>query len=164
MVYNKRKTIAYGGAGLIIAALISLVFLLAPFKEAVEFVPIVELESITPGKLAITVITDVQLDVKQIKLTMDRLLVKLNENWTEVEIPGGTMSFDLLKHPGTFLDAISYIKPGSMIRMHFIQGFEYANATLSNGDVVNLVLLSETIEVETPIRIEQRIYIIQVGA
>jgi hypothetical protein len=164
LAYDIRKIAAYGSVGVIMASLIILAFILAPFKEVVGFVPIVELESIIDGSLAITIITDVSLDVTQIKLTMDKLEVKLNGNWTEVDVPGGIMSFDLLKHPGTFFDALSYIQPGSTIRIHVMQGFEYANATLSNGDIVNLSLPNETIEVETPLRIGQRVYIIKGGA
>ena len=166
MAYDIRKIAAYGSVGVVIASFIILAFLLAPFKEVVGFVPIVELESVIDGSLAITVITDVHLDVIQLNLTIDRLEIKpLNGNWTVVEIPGGRVSFDLLRRQGTFLDAvISQLEPGSMIRMHIVQGIEYTNATLSNGDVVGVVLPSEEIEMKTPIRIGQRAYIIKRGA
>ena len=161
MAYEIRKIAAFGSIGVFIALLIILAFIFAPFKEAVGFVPIVELESIIGGSLAITVITDVPLDVTQIKLTMDKLEVKLNGNWTKVDVPGGIISFDLLKHLGTFLDAISYIQPGSSIRMHVMQGYEFTNATINNEDVIDIIIPSVIIEFKTPIIIEGRVYIVR---
>ena len=38
---------------------------------------------------------------------------------------------------------------------------QYANATLSNGDVVNVVLPSEEIELMTPITMSLRVYIVK---
>ena len=163
MAYSRRKTVAYGGVGVVIAASIILAFLWAPFAE-VGVVPIVELESVMPGTLAITIITDTQdINVTELKLTIDRLEVKLqNGDWSEIEIPGGRVSFDLFRRQGTFIDAvISQLEPGSVVRMHMMQGFEYANATLNNGDVVDVVLQSEYIEVRTPIVIGARVYIIR---
>ena len=163
MAYNRRKIAAYGGVGVVIATIITLALIWAPFQEVVGLVPIVELESVTDGTLAITVITDVQVNVIQLNITIDRLEVKpLNGSWTEVEIPGERVSFDLLRRQGTFIEAvISQLEPGSMIRMLIVQGFEYANATLNNGDVVGVVFPSEEIEAKTPIGISQRVYIIK---
>ena len=163
MAYNTRKIVAYGGVGVVIASSIILAFLWAPFAE-VGLVPIVELESVMPGTLAITIITDTQdINVTELKLTIDRLEVKLqNGDWSEIEIPGGRVSFDLFRRQGTFIDAvISQLEPGSVVRMHMMQGFEYVNATLNNGDVVDVVLQSEYIEVRTPIVIGARVYIIR---
>jgi len=117
-----------------------------------------------PGTLAITVITDTpDIDVRELKLAIDGLQVKpRNGDWTEVEIPGGRVSFDLLRRQGTFMDATaSQLEPGSMIKMHVMQGFEYANATLNDGSVVGVVLPSEEIEVMMPIAIGLRVYIVK---
>ena len=38
---------------------------------------------------------------------------------------------------------------------------KYANATLNNGEVVNVVLPSEQIEVKTPIVMDLRVYIVR---
>jgi hypothetical protein len=163
MAYNRRKIVAYGGAAAITAAFIVLAFLWAPFTE-VGLVPIVELESVMPGTLAVTIITDTpDINVTELKLTIDRLEVKLQDvNWSEIEIPGGSVSFDLFRLQGTFIDSvISQLEPGSMMRMHMMQGYEYANATLNNGDVVGVVLPSEYIEVRTPIVISGRVYVIR---
>lgn len=45
------------------------------------------------------------------------------------------------------------------MKMHIVQGLECANATLSNGHVVDVALPSEEIEVITPIAIGVRVYI-----
>ena len=174
MAYSKRRIVAYGGAGAVIASSLIPAFLWGPFAE-VGLVPIVELESVVPCTLAITVITDTpDITVTELKLTIDRLEAKpLNENWTEAEIPGGRVSFDLFRRQGTFIDAATgQLEPGSMIRMHVVQQMakidqpinQYANATLNNGDVVNVVLPSENIEVRTPIAMGLRVYTVRTGA
>jgi hypothetical protein len=38
---------------------------------------------------------------------------------------------------------------------------QYANATLNNGDVVDVVLPSEEIEVITPITMDLRVYVVR---
>jgi len=162
MAYDRRKIVAYGGAAVITATIIIVALLWAPFEE-VGFVPIVELESVTPGTMKITIITDTQdIDVTELKLTIDRLEVKPeDENWTEVEIPGGRVSFDLLRRQGTFIDTVtSQLERGTMIRMHPVQGFEYANATLTDDIVVGVELPGE-IEVKTPITMSLRVYVIK---
>jgi len=171
MAYNRRKIGAFGGVGAAIATVIILAFLWAPLTE-VGLVPIVELESVMPGTLAITLITDTpDIKVTELKLTIDRLEVKpLNGNWSETGLPGGRVSFDLLQRQGTFIaTVISNLEPETMLRMHIVQQMgkidqpinQYANATLNNGDVVNVVLPSEYIEVKTPIVMGMRVYIVR---
>ena len=171
MAYSSRRTVVYGGAGAIIATSVILAFVWAPFAE-VGLVPIVELESVMPGTLAITIIADdPDIALEQLMLTVDKLQVKpKNGDWTEVEIPGERVTFDLLHRQDTLLDEFSgQLEAGSMLRMHIVQPFgkidqpvnQYANATLSNGDVVNVLLPSEEIEVVTPITMSLRVYIVK---
>ena len=163
MAYDRRKIVAYGGAAVITAAIMIVALLSAPFEEEVGFVPIVELESVTPGTIKITIITNTQdINVTELKLTIDRLEVKPKDgNWTEVEIQAGRVSFDLLRRQGTFIDTvISQLEPETLIRMHTVQGFEYANATLNSGIVVGVELPSE-IEVKTPVTMSLRVYVIK---
>ncbi|MFB0504179.1 MAG: hypothetical protein ACETWE_10125 [Candidatus Bathyarchaeia archaeon] len=163
MAYDRRKIVVYGGAAVITATIMIVALLSAPFEEEVGFVPIVELESITSGTIKITIITNTQdINVTELRLTIDRLEVKPKDgNWTEVEIQGGRVSFDLLRRQGTFIDAvISQLEPETVIRMHTVQGFEYANATLNNGVVVGVELPSE-IEVKTPVTMSLRVYVIK---
>jgi len=163
MAYDRRKIVVYGGAAVITATIIIVALLSAPFEEEVGFVPIVELESVTPGTIKITIITDTQdINVTELKLTIDRLEVKPKDgNWTEVEIQGGRVSFDLLRRQGTFIDTvISQLEPETLIRMHTVQGLEYANATLNSGIVVGVELPSE-IEVKTPVTMSLRVYVIK---
>jgi hypothetical protein len=169
MAYNRRKIGAFGGVGAAIATVIILAFLWAPFTE-VGLAPIVELESVMPGTLAITLITDTPDKVTELKLTIDRLEVKpLNGNCSEIRLPGGRVSFDLLHRQDTFIATVtSQLDPGTVIRMHIVQQMgkidqpinQYANATLNNGDVVNVVLPSEYIEVTIPIVMGMRVYIV----
>jgi len=163
MAYDRRKIVVYGGAAVITATIMIVALLSAPFEEEVGFVPIVELESVTPGTIKITIITNTQdINVTELKLTIDRLEVKPKDgNWTEVEIQAGRVSFDLLRRQGTFIDTvISQLEPETLIRMHTVQGFEYANATLNNGVVVGVELPSE-IEVKTPVTMSLRVYVIK---
>ena len=163
MAYDRRKIVVYGGAAVITATIMIVALLSAPFEEEVGFVPIVELESVTPGTIKITIITNTQdINVTELKLTIDRFEVRPKDgNWTEVEIQGGRLSFDLLRRQGTFIDAvISQLEPETVIRMHTVQGFEYANATLNNGVAVGVELPSE-IEVKTPVTMSLRVYVIK---
>ena len=171
MAYNRRKIGAFGGVGAAIAAVIILAFLWAPFTE-VGLIPIVELESVMPGTLAITIITDTpDIKVTELKVTIDRLEVNpLNGNWSEIELPSEKVSFNLLQLQGTFVaTVISNLEPETVLRMHIAQQMgkidqpinQYANATLNNGDVVNVVLPSEYIEVKTPIVMGMRVYIVR---
>lgn len=171
MAYNRRKIGAFGGVGAAIASVIILAFLWAPFAE-VGLVPIVELESVMPGTLAITLIADTpDIKVTELKITIYRLEVKpLNGNWSEIELPGGKVSFDLLQLQGTFISTvINNLEPETMLRIHIVQQMgnidqpinQYANATLNNGDVVNVVFPSEYIEVKTPIIMGMRVYIVR---
>ena len=153
---------AYGGAGAVISSSIILAFVWAPFA-GVGPVRIVELESVMPGALAVTIMTDTpDINVTELKLTIDRLEVGLQDGgWSEIEIPGGRVSFDLFRLQGTFIgDVISQLELESVVRMHMVRGFEYVNATLSNGDVVDVVLPSEYIEVTVPTAIGVRVYIV----
>jgi len=162
MAYDRRKIVVYGGAAVITATIMIVALLSAPF-EGVGFAPIVELESVTPGTIKITIITNTQdMNVTELKLTIDRLEFRPKDgNWTEVEIQGGRVSFDLLRRQGTFIDAvISQLEPETVIRMHTVQGFEYANATLNSGIVVGVELPSE-IEVKTPLTMGLRVYVIK---
>jgi len=171
MAYNRRKIVVYGGVGVVIAASIILAILWAPFVE-VGLVPIVELESVMPGTLAITIIADnPDIAVEQLMLTIDRLQVKLkNGDWTEVKIPGGKVSFDLLNRQGSFIDSVlSQLEAGTMVKIHIVQQMgkidqpvsQYANATLSNRDVVSVDLPNEEIELMTPITMSLRVYMVK---
>ena len=171
MAYSRRRIVAYGGVGVFLAAVIILTFFWAPFTE-VGLVPIVELESVMPGTITVTIIADsADIKVTQLKLTIDQLEVKpVNGSWSEIELPSGRVSFDLLHRQGTVIDTVtSHLEPDSMLRMHIVQQMgkidqpinQYANATLNNGDIVNLVLPSEHIEVKTPIVMGMRVYIVR---
>ncbi len=163
MAYNWRKITLYGGIGAVAAAVIMVAFLGAAFEEVV-MVPIVELESTISGSLAITVISDTaDTKVTQLQLTINKLEIQpRNEEWREVVIPGGTVSFDLLRRQGTFIEAvIGQLESGSMVKMHVVQGYQFTNATIDNQAVVDVVLPNVTIEVKTPIVIEGRVYIVR---
>lgn len=166
MAYNWRKITLYGGIGAVVAALIMLAFLGTAFEEVV-LVPIVELESTTSGSLAITVISDTSdTKVTQLKITINSIEVQpQNEDWREVDIPEGNVSFDLLQRQGTFIEAvIGQLESGSMVKMYVVQGYEFTNATINNKDVIDVVLPNVTIEFQTPIVIEGRVYIVRSGA
>ena len=163
MAYNWRKITLYGGIGAVAAALIMLAFLGTAFEEVV-MVPIVELESTSSGSLAITVISDTSdTKVTQLQITIIKLEVQpLNEGVREVEIPGGTASFDLLQRQGTFLEAvIGQLESGGTVKMQVVQGIQFTNATINNQDVVDVVLPNATIEFKTPMVIEGRVYIVR---
>ena len=143
MAYDSKKVAAYGAAGILIASFIILAVQLMP----TPFMPT------QTGTLVIK-ITDAPADLKHLNLTIDSFEVKPKKrNWTEVAIPEGRISFDLLQLSDSSIDAaIGQLEAGNytMIRMHIVEGLPYTNATLNNSDPIEINVPSEKIKVITP--------------
>jgi len=152
MAYEVKKIIAYGVTGVVIAIIIILWFW--PISKEVGISPIVAVQEIPTYGIQVLKITDEPIDLIHLKVTVDGFEAKqLDGGWTKIEIPGGRISFDLLRFQRSFVIAdISKLDHGnySMIRFQMVPGLEHTNATLGNGDVIEVEVPSEKIEVITP--------------
>ena len=88
-----------------------------------------------------------------LNLTIDGFEIKLpSGDWAEVEVEGEKVSFNLLRDHGTSVSAyVGNLDPGnySMIRFSIVQGLEYTNATLDDGEVIIVDVPSMKVEIET---------------
>lgn len=152
MAYEVRKIVAYGVTGVVIATIIILWFW--PVSKEVGIKPIVAVQEIPTYGIHVIKITDEPTDLIHLYVTIDGFEAKqLDGSWTKIEIPGGRISLDLLRFQRSSIIAdISKLDPGnySMIRFQMVRGLEHTNATLGNGDVIEVDVPSENIEVIMP--------------
>jgi hypothetical protein len=140
MVYDRNRVLTFGAAGIAIAALFILAFI--PAQKEIGINPIVALQEIPGYGFQIVKMSEEQADVAHLNVTLDGFEVRQADGeWAEIEISGGSVSFDLLRARETSfnaqiggLDAGSY----SAVRFRVVQGLEFTNATLSSGDVIGV--------------------------
>jgi hypothetical protein len=123
--YTMQRTVLYGAAGVLIAIVI---------LAATPYV----MPLVATGTLVVQ-ITDAPADLRHLNMTIDHFEAHNNETeeWVNVPIEAGAVSFDLLTLDGVTLDAaIAQLEPGNytMIRMHVVAGFEFTNATIIHDD------------------------------
>ena len=151
MAYDWRKIGAFGATGIVVAAMIILVFL--PTQQEVGVNPIVALQEIPGYGVQLVKITDEPVNILHLNLTIDGFEIKLpSGDWAEVEVDGGKVSFNLLRDHGTSVSAdVGNLDPGnySMIRFSIVRGLEYTNATLDDGEVIIVDVPSMKVEIET---------------
>lgn len=152
MAYEVRKIVAYGVTGVVIATIIIMWFW--PVSQEVGTKPLVAIQEIPAYGIQIIKITDEPIDLINLHVTIDGFEAKqLDGSWTRIDIPGGGTSLDLLRLQSSSIIAdISNLDPGnySIIRFQMVRGLEHTNATLDNGDVIEVDVPSEKIEVITP--------------
>jgi len=146
LAYDVRRIVASGAAGVLLAALIIAAATILP-----ALFPAQQPES---GILLIK-ITDAPSDLKHLNITIDSFEVKeVGGGWVKVGIPGGRISFDLLRLSNSSIDAaFEELKPGryQMVRMHIVGGSAYTNATLKDGRVIGVSVPSEKLMFITPV-------------
>lgn len=152
MAYEIMKTVAYGIVGVFIAIVIILFFW--PISKEIETKPIVAIQEIPTFGIQVIEITDEPSDMIHLNITINGFEAKQSDgNWIKIDIPNGSISLDLLRfqRPLIIADASKLI-PGnySMIRFQIVRGLEYTNATLNNGDVIEVDVPTEKIGVITP--------------
>lgn len=131
MVYDSKKMLRYGGAGIVVAVLI----IVAAFSPMIF--PIFQAEAKT-GTLVVRVTDAPVPDLKNLNLTISKVEVS-NEtgSWKTLTISGGIAYFDLLKLQNVTKDlSIGSIPVGNYtkIRLQIVT----ANATLSDGRTITL--------------------------
>ena len=149
MAYSSRKIVLFGAAGVVIAALLILVF--APVREEVGFNTMVALQEIPGYGFQIVKLGEGQADVVHLNVTLDGFEARRQDGgWTELTV--GSVSFNMLRDreisfnaQAGSLDAGSY----TAVRFRVVRGFEDSNATLSNDDVIGVDVPSQKVEIET---------------
>ena len=136
MAYDRNRILVFGGAGILIAALI--IFFI-PVKTEIHVTTSVALQQIPGYGFQTMKISEGQADVTHLNLTLGGFEVQgADGEWTGISVPG-TVSFDLLRVPETTITAdADGIEPGSYsaVRFQVLGGLEYSNATLTNGEVI----------------------------
>lgn len=149
MAYSSRKIVLFGAAGVVIAALLILVF--APVREEVGVNTMVALQEIPGYGFQIVKLGEGQADVVHLNVTLDGFEARRQDGgWTELTV--GSVSFNMLgdreisfNAQAGSLDAGSY----TAVRFRVVRGFEDSNATLSNDDVIGVDVPSQKVEIET---------------
>lgn len=152
MAYDRNRVLVFGAAGIVIVALLILVF--TPAEKKIELNTTVALQEIPDYGFQIVKISEKQSDVTHLYVTLDGFEVRQTDgNWSEIEIAGKRISFDLLKvREISFyalvegLDAENY----SAVRFQVVQGLKFTNATLSSGEIIGVDAPSFKVEFTTP--------------
>ena len=137
MAYDRNRILIFGGAGILIAALLIIFFI--PVKTEIHVGTSVSLQEIPGYGFQTIKISEEQADVIHLNLTLGGFEVQgADGEWTGISVPG-TVYFNLLRDPETTITAdASGLETGSYsaVRFQVLGGLEYANATLTNGEVV----------------------------
>jgi len=149
MAYSNRKIALFGTAGVAIAAILILVF--SPAREEVGISTMVALQEIPGYGFQIVKMGEGQASVVHLNVTLDGFeALRQDGSWTELAV--GSVSFNMLREreisfsaQAGKLDAGSY----SAVRFRVVHGLEDTNATLSNGDVLDVDVPSLKIELAT---------------
>ena len=136
MTYSRNRIILFGGAGIAIAFL--LIFFI-PVETETHVATTVSLQEIPGYGFQTMMIGEDQSGLTHLNLTLEGFEIRGTDGeWTGISVPE-TVSLNLLRNPETFITAdASGIAPGSYtaVRFQILGGLEYANATLTNGEVV----------------------------
>ncbi len=137
MAYDRNRILIFGGAGILIAALLIIFFI--PVKTEIHVGTSVSLQEIPGYGFQTIKISEEQADVIHLNLTLGGFEVQgADGEWTGISVPR-TVYFNLLRDPETTITAeASGLEPGSYsaVRFQVLGGLEYANATLTNSEVV----------------------------
>jgi hypothetical protein len=137
MAYDRNRILVFGGAGILIAALLIIFFI--PVKTEIHVTTSVALQEIPGYGFQTMKISEGQADVTHLNITLGGFEVQGTDGeWTVISVPE-TTSFNLFRDPETtiIVDTTSLV-PGrySAVRFQVLGGLEYTNATLTNGEVV----------------------------
>ncbi len=137
MAYDRNRILIFGGAGILIAALLIIFFI--PVKTEIHVATSLSLQEIPGYGFQTIKISEEQADVIHLNLTLGGFEVQgADGEWTGISVPR-TVYFNLLRDPETTITAeASGLEPGSYsaVRFQILGGLEYANATLTNSEVV----------------------------
>ncbi len=137
MAYDRNRILVFGGAGILIAALLIIFFI--PVETEIHVATSVSLQEIPGYGFQTVKISEEQADVVHLNITLGGFEVQgADGEWTGISVPGA-VSFNLLRDPETIITAdANGLIPGryTAVRFQVLGGLEYTNATLTNGEVV----------------------------
>ena len=152
MAYGRNRILVFGGVGIIIAALLILMFI--PTQKEVGLSPTVALQEIPDYGFQSVKMSTEQADVAYLYVTLNGFEVRRTDGiWAEIEIPRGNISFDMLSAGEISIDALAEgLDAGSYsaIRFRVVHGLEFTNATLTSGEVIGVDVPSFKVEFTTP--------------
>jgi hypothetical protein len=139
VAYNRKKILAYGGAGIVLAIFFILVFMPTQVKISVN--PSVALQEIPDYGFQIVKISEEQVNIIHLNITLDGFeIMQFNGDWTEIEISEAIVSFNLLHDQEVAFKAdVEDLENGNYTAIRFlvVQGLEFTNSTLNNGEVIS---------------------------
>jgi len=151
MAYDRNRVLMFGATGIVIAALLILVFI--PAQKEIGINPMVVLQEIPGYGFQIVKMSEEQADLVHLNVTLDGFEVRQADgDWAEIEISGGRVSFDINRvREVSFTADVGALEAGSYsaIRFRVIRGLEFTNATLDNGDVIGVDVPSLKVEFTT---------------
>jgi hypothetical protein len=151
MAYDRNRVFMFGATGVVIAALLILVFI--PAQKEIGINPMVALQEIPGYGFQIVKMSEEQADLVHLNVTLDGFEVRQADgDWAEIEISGGRVSFDINRvREVSFTADVGALEAGSYsaIRFRVIRGLEFTNATLDNGDVIGVDVPSLKVEFTT---------------
>ncbi len=137
MAYDKNRVLIFGGAGIVIAALLIIFFI--PVKTEIHVAPTVALQEIPGYGFQTVMIIEEQVELIHLNLTLGGFEVQGTDGeWMGINIPE-TILFNLIRDSEITITAdASGLEPGSYatVRFQVLGGLEYTNATLTTGNVV----------------------------
>lgn len=147
MAYDRKKVLAYGIAGVIIA-LIILVFI--PVNKQVNINPYINLEHIPGYGLQYIKVSAEQANLNHIYVTIHTIEIKQpNGEWAKIS--NKETLWDIIMETEKKLEiSTDSLSPGtySKIRFYIAESIEKSNATLSDGQIIPLGIGANPVEVE----------------
>lgn len=140
MTYSRNIIVLLGVFSIIIASLLFVVFM--PVKKVASVYPTVGLQEIPGYGFQIIKISEEFSELTSMNLTLHNFEIrKIDGVWKSLELSGGAVSFNLLGVQEKSLTALIIgLESGQYdaVRFHFMRGLEYGNATLDNGDIIEV--------------------------
>lgn len=151
MAYTRNKILLYGAIGIVMASLLIILFM--PVQEETSVYPVVGLQEIPGYGFQIVKISEQFSELTSLNITLHDFEIRRSDgSWESIEISGGLVSFNLLEaREKSFSALINGLETGSYdaIRFSFVRGLQSVNATLDNGDVVNVDVPENKVELTT---------------
>lgn len=153
VAYERNKIILFGVGGVAIAVILILVFI--PAQVYVGVNPTVALQEVSGYGFQIVKISEAQTNVIHLNITLDSFEIRNTDgDWFEVEIYGGSASFNLLRDlENSIVAEVGDLDVGSYnaVRFRVVQGLQYTNATLGTGEVLTVDVPNFKVELMTSI-------------
>jgi len=151
MAYTRNKILLFGVLGIAIATLLIILFM--PVQEETSVYPVVALQEIPGYGFQIIKISEEVSELTSLNITLHDFEIRRSDgSWKSIEISGGLVSFNLLGVKEKSLSVlINGLETGNYdaIRFRFERGLQSVNATLNNGDVVEVDVPEKKVELTT---------------